>query len=100
MPYERHVERKVYYWCPKWYWPFAVCSKTRRVHEWCYQFRWYKETGFVFVKHCEGCEGEMRYSWWKPCLFCLGSNYWQDPTLAFFEMCFTTPRGSAGTCAG
>ena len=100
MPYERDVDERYYYWCPKWYWPFAVCSRTRRVHQWCYRFRWYKETGYGFVKNYEGCEGETLYSWWGACFFCFGSTYWQFPGFDSFEMCFNSPRSSAGRCAG
>ena len=100
MPYEKVVTERETYWCPKWYWPFAVCTRTRRVHKWCYQFRWYKETGFGFVKMYEGCEGQTLYRWWGGCFLCFGSMTWQDPTLASFELCFDSPRPNVGTCAG
>lgn len=100
MPREKDVDETVWYWCPKWYWPFAVCSRTQHKHKWCYDFRWYKTTGFGFVEMHEGCEGETLYRWWTAAFFSFGSQTWSFPGFASFELCFDSPRSSAGRCAG
>jgi hypothetical protein len=101
MPYEKYVDETHTYWCPKWYWPFAVCSRTRHVHKWCYNFRWVRETGFGFVLMHEGCEGETLYRWYTGAFFVFGEtdyNY-ESEGIESFEQCYDSPRQSAGTCA-
>lgn len=93
MPTERDVDEKHYFWCPKWYWPFAVCSRTRRVHKWCYNFSWVRETGYGLASHLEGCENGKLYTWTEFSFGVFGST-----TYAGGEMCFDSPRGSDGRC--
>lgn len=97
MPTEKWVEESHKYWCPKWYAPWRTCTRRSRVHYWCYQFRWIDETGYVFVSRLKGCEGGKAYAWWEPSFMVFGTKrYYQHE---FGEKCFTSPRGSDGTCA-
>ena len=32
MPYQKDVQELKHWWCPKWYWPFAVCWGLRMQH--------------------------------------------------------------------
>lgn len=66
MPYEKDVQERQWWWCPKWYWPFAVCSGIRMQHKWVYQFSWVKITIYGVVAHYEGCENGKLYTWTKP----------------------------------
>jgi hypothetical protein len=93
MPYEKDVQERKWWWCPKWYWPFAVCSGIRTQHKWCYLFSWVKETRYGFVGHLEGCENGKLYTWTRPALG-FGSTYY--PT---GEICFDSSLGSdEGRC--
>lgn len=100
MPYEKDVDESHSYWCPKWYWPFAICTRTNRVHKWCYRFRWVKETGYGFFTYWEGCEGETLYTWYTFCFLCFGGKYHRYDGILDFELCFNSPRSSSGRCAG
>ena len=93
MPYETDVDEKETYWCPKWYWPFAVCTRTVKVHKWCYQFAWVEETSYVGFSYLEGCENGKLYSWYAPSLKLPGGE-----TYAAGERCFNSPRTSEGKC--
>jgi hypothetical protein len=93
MPYEKDVQERKYWWCPKWYWPFAICSGIRTQHKWCYNFSWVKETRYGFVGHLEGCEDGKLYTWTEAILG-LGST-----TYPAGEMCFNSSRGAdEGRC--
>jgi len=93
MPYEKDVQERQSWWCPKWYWPFAVCSGIRTQHKWCYLFSWVKETRYGFVGHLEGCENGRLYTWTRPVLG-LGSTYYPAG-----EMCFDSSLGGdEGRC--
>jgi len=93
MPTERDVQEKKYWWCPKWYWPFAVCSGIRIQHKWCYNFSWVKETRYGFVNHLEGCENGRLYSWTR-----LGLGFGNN-TYPGGEMCFDSSLGAdEGRC--
>jgi hypothetical protein len=93
MPIEKDVYEKESYWCPKWYWPFAVCSRTVRKHKWCYQFAWVKETGYGVVSYLEGCENGTLYTWYAGSFAVFGGH-----TYPGGEMCFDSPRDSSGVC--
>ncbi len=99
MPHEQEVISRETYWCPKWYWPFAVCTRTVKKHQWCYSFSWYRETGYVFITYCEGCERGTLYTWYEPAFFSIGSKYWRYDGILFFNMCFYSPKSSSGPCA-
>ncbi len=93
MPYEKDVQERKTWWCPKWYWPFAVCSGIRTQHKWCYNFAWVKETRYGFIGHLEGCENGRLFTWTRAVVG-LGSS-----TYAGGEMCFDSSRGSdEGRC--
>jgi hypothetical protein len=93
MPYEKDVQERKWWWCPKWYWPFAVCSGIRTQHKWCYQFSWVKETRYGFVGALEGCENGKLYTWTRPVLG-VGSSYYPAG-----EMCFDSSLGAdEGRC--
>jgi hypothetical protein len=62
MPYEVDEPTRQTWWCPKWYWPFAICSGIRTVHKWCYNFSWHKTTEYVFATHHEACENGTLYA--------------------------------------
>jgi len=93
MPYEKDVFEKESYWCPKWYWPFAVCTRTVKKHKWCYQFAWVTETGWGLWSNLEGCEGGKLYSWTEPSFNFFGTHYYPAG-----EMCFDSPRDRDGVC--
>jgi|GEM_PF-2345344 len=93
MPYEKDVNEKESYWCPKWYWPFAVCTRTVKKHKWCYQFAWVTETGWGLWSNLEGCEGGKLYSWTEPSFNFFGTHHYPAG-----EMCFDSPRSSEGVC--
>lgn len=93
MPTEKYVSEKETYWCPKWYWPFSVCSRTVRKHKWCYQFAWVKETGYGAFSYLEGCENGTLFTWFKPSFMVFGGY-----TYPGGEMCFDSPRSSSGGC--
>lgn len=93
MPYQKDVDERHYYWCPKWYWPFAVCSHIVRVHKWCYNFAWVRETGYGVFSHLEGCENGTLYTWDEPSL-----NFFASHDYAGGERCFDSPRSSEGRC--
>jgi hypothetical protein len=93
MPYEKDVQERKYWWCPKWYWPFAVCSGIRTQHKWCYNFSWVKESDYGFVGMLEGCENGKLYTWSKP-VFNAGTKYYPAG-----EMCFDSSLGAdEGRC--
>jgi hypothetical protein len=93
MPTQRDVQERQYWWCPKWYWPFAVCSGIRTQHKWCYNFSWVKETRYGFVMHLEGCENGKLFTWTKAGLG-VGST-----TYPGGEMCFDSSLGpDEGRC--
>lgn len=93
MPYQKDVQERKTWWCPKWYWPFAVCSGIRTQHKWCYNFAWVKETRYGFVGHLEGCENGRLYTWTRAVLG-VGST-----TYPGGEMCFDSSLGSdEGRC--
>lgn len=94
MPYEKDVQVRKSWWCPKWYWPFAVCSGIRTEHLWCYNFQWIKKTGYVFVIHNEGCENGKLFTWNEGGLG-IGTL---DTYAPVQEMCFDSPCTSAGIC--
>lgn len=93
MPTEKDVDEEHFYWCPKWYWPFAVCTRTSRVHKWCYNFAWVKETSYGLWSNLEGCENGKLFTWSEPVFFVFGSN-----TYPAGEMCFNSRRTSEGIC--
>lgn len=93
MPFEKDVDEKESYWCPKWYWPFAVCTRTVRKHKWCYQFAWVTETGYGVFSYLEGCENGKLFSWHEPSF-----NFFGSHTYPAGEMCFDSPRSSEGVC--
>jgi len=93
MPIEKDVDERHYFWCPKWYWPFAVCSRIRRVHKWCYNFAWVRETGYGVASHMEGCENGTLFTWTDFSINLFGST-----THPAGEMCFDSPRSSEGRC--
>ncbi|WP_233888785.1 hypothetical protein [Paraburkholderia flagellata] len=96
MPYEKDVQERQYWWCPKWYWPFAVCSGIRTQHKWCYKFSWVVATGYLAVTHYEGCENGLLYTWTKP-FGGIGTTYYPNAG----EMCFDSSLGSnEGRCDG
>lgn len=93
MPTEKDVLERQHWWCPKWYWPFAVCSGIRTQHKWCYNFAWVRETRYGFVAHLEGCENGKLYTWTRGALG-LGST-----TYPAGEMCFDSSLGhDEGRC--
>jgi hypothetical protein len=94
MPTEKDVLERQYWWCPKWYWPFAVCSGIRTQHKWCYDFSWVHQTEYGFATHFEGCERGRLYTWTEAGLVGLGSST-GDPG----ERCFNSSRGGdEGRC--
>ena len=93
MPTEKDVSEKETYWCPKWYWPFAVCTRTVRKHKWCYQFSWVEETGYGVVSYLEGCENGTLFTWFKPTFMVFGGSMYPGG-----ELCFDSPRSSSGQC--
>jgi hypothetical protein len=93
MPFETDVNETHYYLCPKWYWPFAVCTRTARVHKWCYQFAWLKATGYGFFAYMEGCENGTLYTW-----YVWWFGFGQDNQLPG-QACFNSPRTNSGRCA-
>ncbi len=94
MPIEKDVPERKYWWCPKWYWPFAVCSGIRTTHKWCYNFAWVKRTAYAFVIHNEGCENGKLFTWNEAGLG-IGTL---DNFVPLGEMCFDSPRSSSGIC--
>lgn len=94
MPTEKDVDERHAYWCPKWYWPFAICHRTERVHKWCYEFSWVKETGYGILSHLEGCEGGTLYTWWS-----FSFNLFGGSDLGPGQLCFDSPRTRGGPCA-
>src|SRR5215471_4534930 len=93
MPFEKDVQERKHWWCPKWYWPFAVCSGIRTQHKWCYNFAWVKEARYGFVAHLEGCENGKLYTWTAPVLG-LGTEYYPAG-----ETCFDSSLGGdEGRC--
>jgi hypothetical protein len=96
MPVEKDNLVKKWWWCPKWYWPFAVCSGYRTVHQWCYSFSWVERTGYALFIQNYGCEGGKLYSWkdWGAAIGNLDTFVPAQP------MCFDSPRNSAGICDG
>lgn len=92
MPVEKDVNEKETYWCPKWYWPFAVCTGTVRKHKWCYNFAWHKQTIYGLVAYHEGCEMGTLFTWYEAG-FGLG-QFTEVPG----EMCFDSPRSNSGKC--
>ncbi len=94
MPYETDVNETHHYWCPKWYWPFAICTRTVRVHKWCYNFSWVEETGYFFFSHDQGCENGTLYSWNAFSFGIVGAHYYGGGT-----MCFNSPLSRGGRCA-
>lgn len=99
MAYEKDVDESYWKVCWAWIIPYP-CKAYRRVHKWCYRFRWVKETGYGFVKYWEGCEGESRFTWWTPAFFSFGGEYHTFEGIHEFEMCFDSPRSYSGRCAG
>jgi hypothetical protein len=93
MPIEKDVQERQSWWCPKWYWPFAVCSGIRTAHKWCYNFAWVRETGYGLISRLEGCENGKLFTWTKFSLNIFGSN-----TYPSGELCFDSPCSSAGRC--
>ena len=93
MPIEKDVQEKQWWWCPKWYWPFAVCSGIRTAHKWCYNFAWVKETGYGIFSNLEGCENGKLFTWTEGTFGVLGSH-----TYPAGERCFDSPRSSDGIC--
>ncbi len=96
MPVEKDVLEKQWWWCPKWYWPFAVCSGYRTAHKWCYSFSWVKKTAYVLAVYNEGCEGGKLFTWKE---FGLGIGT-LDTYVPLGEMCFDSPRSGGGVCDG
>lgn len=94
MPFEIDVDESHKYWCPKWYWPLAICTRTERVHKWCYEFAWVKETGYGFFSYMEGCEGGTLYTWYAFSFWVFGGT-----TFGGGRMCFNSPRSKSGRCA-
>jgi hypothetical protein len=94
MPFETDVDESHSYWCPKWYWPFAICTRTSRVHKWCYDFAWVKETGYFFFSYMEGCEAGTLYTWYAPSFWVIGGR-----TYPGGRACFNSPRTNSGRCA-
>lgn len=94
MPHEKDVIEKHLYWCPKWYWPFAVCTRSGPVHKWCYNFSWVKATAYLFVIHYEACEEGRLYTWSEAGLG-IGTLGTYVPV---GEMCFDSPRSGGGRC--
>ena len=93
MPYEKDVLERKTWWCPKLYWPFAVCDGIRTQHKWCYNFAWVKETRYGVVGHLEGCENGRLFTWTRAVLG-VGST-----TYPGGEMCFDSSRGAdEGRC--
>lgn len=74
MPYEQWTDEDRTIWCPKWYWPFAVCTRRRRVQRWCYRFSWVKATGYGVLTHYEACENGQLYIWDEPFSAFLGES--------------------------
>ena len=100
MPYEKDRPERQYWWCPKWYWPFAVCSGIRTQHKWCYNFAWVKETGYGAWSHFEGCENGKLYTWNEPTFPVLG-GFFGGETHPGGEWCFDSSRGNdEGRCDG
>lgn len=93
MPFETDVEERHNYWCPKWYNPFDICTRISRVHKWCYDFRWVKETGYGVLSYMEGCENGTLYTWYAPSCFVFGGT-----TYPGSQMCFDSPRTNSGRC--
>jgi hypothetical protein len=96
MPYQKDVQEKQWWWCPKWYWPFAVCSGYRTVHKWCYNFSWVKSTAYAVVIHYEACEAGKLYTWNEGGIG-LGTL---DTVVPNGETCFDSARDSDGVCDG
>ncbi len=94
MPVEKDVQERKYWWCPKWYWPFAVCSGIRTVHKWCYNFAWIKSTGYLFATYYEACEDGVLHTWLEP----FGGVGSSPAKRIFGEMCFNSSRSRAGRC--
>lgn len=94
MPTERDVVETHKYWCPHIFWPWDVCTRSERVHKWCYAFSWVKETGYGFISYMEGCEGGKLYTWYAFSFFVFGSI-----TYPGGEMCFNSPLTHSGRCA-
>ena len=94
MPYEIDAQVRKYWWCPKWYWPFAVCSGIRTEHQWCYNFAWVKKTAYGLVIHNEGCENGKLFTWNEGGIG-IGTL---DTYVPAGEMCFDSPRSSNGIC--
>lgn len=95
MPYEKDVPERKWWLCPKWYWPFAVCSGIRTQHKWCYNFSWTTRADYLFVAHFEGCENGKLYTWTKPTFGISGTTY----TVPVGETCFDSSLGhDEGVC--
>lgn len=95
MPYEKDVKEEKSWWCPKWYWPFAVCSGLRTQHKWCYNFSWVTYAEYGLVKHWEGCENGKLYTWSEATFGITKTTY----VIPQAEMCFNSSRGAdEGVC--
>ena len=94
MPVEKDVPERKWWWCPKWYWPFAVCSSIRTTHKWCYSFSWVKQTAYGVVIHNEGCENGKLYTWDD---FGVGVGD-LGTYVPVGEMCFDSSRSGGGRC--
>jgi len=94
MPFTRFVDESHKYWCPKWYWPFAVCTRTERVEQWCYDFAWLEVTSYVFVSYNKGCENGTLFTWYTFCWLLVGTANYPGG-----QMCFDSPRTNSGRCA-
>ncbi len=92
MPQE--VEVTETYWCPgiwPWQW-FNTCTTTKT--EWCYNFSWVKETGYLVFSHDEGCEDGILYSWYAFSFGIVGTYIWAN-----VQLCFGSLLSSQGQCS-